>query len=82
MYSTRKARKRPGTACSSRGVAADAEAAGDAEAAEGVAGDVAALSVAHTGVGLAVCRGVHAASVKPDHIRSVDKCRFVLAGLD
>jgi len=72
MYSTRKAPKPPVTACSSRGAAADAEAAGDAE-------DAAAAD-AYTGVEAAVCHGALAASVKPDHVRSIDKCRLFWPG--
>ena len=64
MSSTRKVPKRLGTAYRSPGAdAAAVEVAGAAEAAE----DVVAADA--DGAELAVCRGVLAASVKPDRFR-------------
>ena len=71
MYSTRKAPKRLGVAYNSRAAAAAAGVAGAAEVAEhehAAAVDAAAVDTTTT-VEAAVCRGVLAASVKPDRLR-------------
>ena len=69
MCSTRRAPKRLGAAYSSRAAAAAAGAAGAAEVAEAAEAvvDAAALDTTATAE-LAVCRGVLAASVKPDRL--------------
>ena len=79
MYSTRKVPRQLGAACSSHAAAADAEAAGVAEAAE-VAADVAAADA--DGAELAVCRGVLAASVNPDRLPITLTSTGHLAGFD